>query len=325
MQIPFIKCHGSNNDFLLIDETEQLFFQDEWLRKLLCIHACDRKNLIGADGVLFLGKNNEQLFTMRMFNPDGSEAEMCGNGIRCIGRLAFEKTNISPIIIRVGKQDFLLQKEMPIADGVHTFSVIIPHVTFTAAELPLEIPETSLIYQKIPSLSTTLYFTALGMPNPHLAAFVENEMTLEEIDALLVQCGEHIKTNKTLFPKGFNVSLCKILSSKAIYARTFERGVGLTNSCGTAMAAASVSFVLKQQQLIGSWIDVVNKGGKVKCLVNYIDEKYSVQLLGNATFDYIATIDFNRVDHTISHLQYLREYTQESIAYQAFLLNNIIA
>jgi len=276
MKLKILKCHGSSNDFILINEYEKLLFSEEQ-RMILSKYLCDRKLLgLGADGILFFQNSDYADGKMRMFNPDGSEAEMCGNGLRCIGRFACETLNKQSVLIETLKGLSIVAQHKDIHQGVKTYQ----------AELNTICLNNSLINQCLPALSKDLKFTAVTMPNPHIVSIVENIS-----DSQLDEIGKQANLDKSLFPNGINVNFIQILDNGTIFVRTYERGVGLTNSCGSGMSAASLVYCLLGHHPFGQSIDVYNRGGLVNCKATKGDN-YSVYLSGNATFIFSSTLEF---------------------------------
>ena len=315
MELKFIKCHGSCNDFVLIDEIENSFYLSQEERKIFVKSICDRNGEIGSDGVLFLKNSQICDFAMCMFNPDGSEAEMCGNGLRCLARLAYEKIGKPTFTIEVYNKSFLVKKETDIYPNVEMYSIKISNVNFKTSDLPMITHREELIFKAIPKISDELLFTAMGMPNPHIVAFLPNFAN----DALLNRLGQKVNSNKTIFPKGVNVSLNYEISKARIFCKTYERGVGQTNSCGTAMCASAIAYTIQQHDYLNTWIDVVNNGGMVKCLVEKECQHVHVTLLGNATFEYRARIIYDSHGGKFNDMNKYSVNTDEVRAYSEFI------
>lgn len=289
MKIPFIKCHGSGNDFILIDEMEHTLSFTEEERKKLSILLCNRKDGVGSDGILFVMSSDKAEGRMRMFNSDGSEAEMCGNGLRCVARHMIEKTGNKRIAIETEKAVLEVSQVEEIYPNIDTFSVAIEPVSFAPGSLPLSGTENEVIDDSIPELSEKYRFTALSVPNPHIVAMV-NAIDQE----YLLETGEKANQLPSVFPNGVNVSFVKIIEKNKIFVQTYERGVGLTNACGTAMSASSLVSTLLGPNELNHPIVVLNKGGLVNCVVSKDeDDGYSIQLRGNGTNVFRATLDVN--------------------------------
>lgn len=291
MLIDLIKCHGSNNDFLLIDEMGDRYQLDDSKRRSLAITLCDRSSSLGADGILFILDSKDTSAQMRIFNTDGSEASMCGNGLRCAGRYVCEKLGVEEAVIETMKANLKVKKHEEIFIDIPTYQVEISPVSFKLKDLPMNVDQDSLIQEKIPQLSDELSFTALAVPNPHLTAIIEKEQLESNLQK---EISQKVNTPNELFPDGVNVSFIRLLEKGSIFVRTFERGVGFTNACGTAMSASTLVTCLIKENDLDQPINVYNNGGMVQCAVHEQDGTYTIDLIGNATFVYNAQlkIDF---------------------------------
>lgn len=289
MIINILKCHGSGNDFILIDEYRNNYnFTDEQ-RRQIAIALCDRNGLIGADGILYFQKSKTADARMRIFNADGSEPEMCGNGIRCIGRYACELIGRDIVSIETMKKDLAMKKREDIYPGVPTYEVVIEPVSFVPESLPINTIEDKIVDKAIPALANNLTFTAVSVPNPHIITIVKN---IEEKE--LVLTGEKANSSKDILPRGANVSFVKILGESSIFVQTYERGVGLTNACGTAMSASTLVSYLLGYNKLDTEVKVFNKGGMVKCEVNKdAEDNYTIKLIGNGSYVFTCDVDFH--------------------------------
>lgn len=289
MRISILKCHGSGNDFILIDEYRNDYNFTEEQRKQIAIALCDRNGLIGADGILYFQKSASADARMRIFNADGSEPEMCGNGIRCIGRYACELLGRDTVTIETMKKDLAMKKREDIYPGVPTYEVVIEPVSFKPGSLPINTDEEKIIDKVIPGLSDNLTFTAVSVPNPHIITIVK-DIHEEE----LVSTGEEANRNKAILPRGVNVSFVKMMGDSSIFVQTYERGVGLTNACGTAMSASTLVSCLLGHNKLDTEVQVFNKGGMVKCEVNEDSEgNYTIKLIGNGSYIFSCDVDFD--------------------------------
>ncbi len=270
-KIEYILCHGSGNRFVMINAVEQDLtglMNVDFVQKI-----CHNNS---SDGVLFLTKDVSGLYAMRMFNTDGSEAEMCGNGIRCVARMVSELYVKEPKFDMVsGKKIYEITHEEQISDGVETFSVEIDIATHSA---DFTLSQDRFVGKRIEALDTSLYFTYLNLGNPHIVALCD-EIDLDHLSML----GERVKKLPMIFPNGVNVSMMKYLSSQQIFVATFERGVGLTPSCGTAMTASCTASTLLGVCRDALPVDVRNRGGAVCCTTTL--SPLVTKLMGNATYD----------------------------------------
>jgi diaminopimelate epimerase len=317
VQIKLIKGHGSGNDFLLIDELSNDYSFSERERVELTRLLCNRETELGADGILFVMKSQHADGRMRVFNVDGSEASMCGNGLRLVSRYICEMLQQNEAVIETMKADLKVSKQQELFPEVPTYQVEISPVSFQVKDLPLQMNKPTLENEKIPELSTELLFTALAVPNPHLIAMVETEQLQTELQKHL---SEKVNAPNELFPDGVNVSFVKELTPGNIYVRTFERGVGFTNACGTAMSASSLVTCLNGLNELEGIINVYNNGGKVQCIVHQAENNYSIDLIGNATYLYNASIQVELESKEFSLLSkndYLEQSAYERLQAEA--------
>ncbi len=277
----FIKCHGSGNDFVMIDAVEQCLQGRDIAT--LSRDVCDREKGIGADGLLLLVRQDEG-YAMRMFNPDGSEAEMCGNGIRCVARLAQKYIAGERFTLGSGGRTFDISVEGDLREGVKAFGVEIP-ITLNSRDFAMIGEGESLCEQIIGELDRDLRFTALNLGNPHIVARCEKADL-----ALLESLGERVKQLPALFPNGVNVSLYEVMGDDRIFVTTYERGAGITLSCGTAMTACTTAAALAGYIRSNHPIKVCNRGGEVVCEVHPRKDGISTRLTGNATYEYAGTL-----------------------------------
>lgn len=290
MLINLIKCHGSNNDFLLIDETEGKYGLDDFKRRDLALALCNRNTSLGADGILFIRNSKVADAQYRIFNSDGTEASMCGNGLRCAGRYVCEKLGKEEAVIETLKANLKVKKHEEIFSDIPTYQVEISPVSFNLKDLPLNMDQETLIQEKIPQLSDELTFSALAVPNPHLTAIVSKEQ-LES--SLQEEISRKVNNHNDLFPDGVNVSFIRLLEKGNIFVKTFERGVGFTNACGTAMSASTLVTCLMKENEVGQPVNVYNNGGMVQCAVHEQNGSYTIDLIGNATFVYTAQLEID--------------------------------
>ncbi|SDN45055.1 diaminopimelate epimerase [Alkalicoccus daliensis] len=312
MELEFLKCHGSGNDFIIIDEWSKDYAFSETERVELAKQLSRRNAVIGSDGILFVLPSSKAHAAMRMFNSDGSEAEMCGNGLRCVARYVLEIAGKDKLTIETMKANLEVARVPDVYEGVQSFEVAIEPVSFETDTLPLKNESRDLISQPIPQLHQSLRFTALSVPNPHLVALVEdiNDEMLEEI-------GNKANANKDILPNGTNVSFVKDLGEGSIFVRTFERGVGLTNACGTAMSASTVVSCVLGNQNLDEVITVLNPGGMVQTKVFKKDEStYAVKLRGNATYEFSGIVDLHLNKEENTQLLEIIEFEEEQALYQ---------
>ncbi|MDR1961159.1 MAG: diaminopimelate epimerase [Gracilibacteraceae bacterium] len=233
----FIKMHGLCNDFILVDEFENL-------RGLSYVDAarrlCDRHRGIGGDGLLVLQSARQADVRMRVFNADGSEAEMCGNGIRCIAKYAYEAGYVSQNIMTVETGAGIKNVWLAVENGVAQEVCVDMGAPILKAELvPVLAKQELAVEERIEAEGRVFSFTAVSMGNPHCVIFVPSvqEIPLEIVGPVL----EH----HPRFPNRANVGFAQITSRNEIILRMWERGAGATLACGTGACAAVVAGVLE--------------------------------------------------------------------------------
>lgn len=312
MNLQILKCHGSGNDFILIDEMSGKYNFTEEDRKNIAINLCDRGNAVGADGILFVLDSEKYDGRMRIFNADGSEPEMCGNGLRCVGRYVLERTNKEKVIIETMKARYEVKKVEDLYKGVYTVEIIIDSLTFEVSDLPLNYSEDRLFFGRLEELSPELTFSAVSVTNPHLVSIVE-EIKEEQ----LVSVGTKANSTPSLLPKGVNVNFVRVIDGHNIYVKTFERGVGLTKACGTGMTASSVVSCIAAKCPAGEEINIYNDGGMIRCIVNEKkDGGYFVQFIGNASYVFKAEIDLKNIKGSLEASIDYKPFGEEAEQYE---------
>ena len=274
MKFDYIKCHGSGNEFVMVDAVKHdLSGMDlaEFAR-----FVCNRESAVGADGVLLLVER-DGIYGMRMFNPDGSEAEMCGNGIRCVARLAEAYVGARKFDMFSGGNIYGITREEDIYPDMLTYGVDL-NVRLSSTDFGFAQGTERFVSQRIERLDDDLLWTAINVGNPHIVAEVS------EIDyAHLARLGERVLELREEFPKGINVSLVKVLGKNRIFVATYERGAGITASCGTAMTSSATAMALNDRCDYEAVIDVENRGGAVRCICHK-EGGLHTQLIGNASY-----------------------------------------
>jgi diaminopimelate epimerase len=234
--LSFVKYHGLGNDFILVDNRHapDPIITPEQAEKL-----CDRHFGIGADGVIFaLPGQDGTDFTMRIYNSDGSEPEMCGNGIRCMARfLADLEGENAKSVYTIHTLAGLITPKLE-ADGQITVDMGKPRL------IPAEIPTTltrggeTVIAQPIEVAGQTWSVTCVSMGNPHCMTFVEDVAAID-----LEKIGPLFETN-VVFPAKTNVEFVEVVNAGYLKMRVWERGAGITLACGTGACATLVAAVL---------------------------------------------------------------------------------
>jgi diaminopimelate epimerase len=240
----FTKMHGLGNDFLVVDDRNSVAI--DWAA--LARRACRRHFGVGADGILVVQRSVVADLRMRLFNADGSEAEQCGNGVRCVAVLAADlgwagdritwETGAGPVTTR--RQG-----------GSVTVDMGPPR--FAAREIPVATESDEVVDMPVDVDGERLRITCVSMGNPHCVVVVD------DADGFAVETlGPHLETHE-LFPERTNVEFVEVLSPTRVRQRTWERGVGETNACGSGACATAVA--LRRLGLAGSPVTVELRGG----------------------------------------------------------------
>ncbi|MEK4229584.1 diaminopimelate epimerase [Solibacillus sp. FSL H8-0538] len=309
MERNLLKVHGSGNTFYLYEAANENEFN--WVR--LAKWLCDPSNEKGADGLLLVLPSKVADAKMRVINADGSEASMCGNGLRCVARYVCEKLGVTEAIIETLRANLRVKKEPAIFEELPTYAVEISPVSFDLDSLPMQYKEKKeLRHQIIEEFSPTIQFTAVSVPNPHLIGIVNEHYIQHESHQFLL--AKFLNSENEFCADGVNVSYVFPMADDQIFVRTYERGVGFTNACGTAMTASAL--VAKINGYVNApKITVFNPGGFVQCVVQFEDEAYKLILIGNAT-----VIGKYRIEISQEHINLLScECCEESLQYEKCL------
>jgi diaminopimelate epimerase len=263
----FTKLQATGNDFVLM---EAAGLRKDWVK--LARAMCDRRFGVGSDGLILLLKSKVANFRMRMFNPDGSEAEVCGNGLRCFARY----------VVSAGLADARRSITIETSAGVKTavpqdrgsrFQVDMGKPRFRPEDLPVAVtPEgVPVLDYPVSVAGKKLRLTFVSMGNPHAVCFVNDvgEFPLCDI-------GPKVEHHE-LFPRRVNFEIALVVSRREIVARVWERGAGETLSCGTGACAIAVASCL--HDYVDSPVDIKLPGGTLS--VKW-DRKGSVYLTGPA-------------------------------------------
>ncbi len=305
-----VKTHGSLNEIFALEATPSAWASDADLRAFVR-KVCDRDSWTGGSDGIYLydptGPNAQAWF----FNPDGSSAEFCGNGMRGLGRLILDLRGTDTEVVASGGRDYTVRSAPSTADGVRQVVLELPPLNFDDAELPAPFEG----------------FTAVTVPNPHVISVVD---AYYEPD--LIELG---KRADEVFPEGANVSFLQPLNdpnsgvpdaSKAsavaqarydsgapeVFVRTFERGAGLTPSCGSGVVASRAAYSKLTGLDPAQRLIVRNAGGVAAASIRVRDGAWHPILEGNATVVYRAETDPR--GNLVGSIEYA---TEENAAYAA--------
>lgn len=235
----FTKMEGCGNDYIYVDGAREVIPMEQ--KSELVKRLSDRHFGIGGDGVIFINPSNVADFEMEMYNMDGSRSEMCGNGIRCVGKYVYDKgltpkTSIS--VVSCGKIKYL-QLNVDTATGkVATVKVNMGAPILEAEEVPVISKNRQVVDEAIDVAGRTYKMTCVSMGNPHAVVFVDkmvDDETLQKVGPLF----EHHER----FPRRTNVEFVEIIDRAHVKMRVWERGTGETLACGTGACAVAVACV----------------------------------------------------------------------------------
>ncbi|MQL53860.1 diaminopimelate epimerase [Desulfofundulus thermobenzoicus] len=234
----FYKVHGLGNDFILVD-----LFNQEWppgedlpaaARRL-----CHRQFGIGADGLVLIQPSRQADVHMRIINADGSEAEMCGNAIRCVAKYLYERGGMHREEIRVETGAGVMIPRLLTEGGkVKAVRVDMGPPRLERREIPMIGPPGKVVNEPLVLDGQTFYITAVSMGNPHCVLFVPD---VEQVD--LGGLGPGLEKHP-FFPRKTNVEFVQVLNDGEVKVRVWERGAGPTLACGTGACATTVACVL---------------------------------------------------------------------------------
>lgn len=244
MKFKFTKMQGCGNDYIYVNGFTEKIPQEE--KTELVRHISDRHFGIGGDGVIFINPSAEADFEMEMYNADGSRAEMCGNGIRCVAKYVYDKglTDKNDIsVISYGQIKYL---QLFLKEGrVDTVRVNMGAPELRPERIPVTVAEAGMPLEKERIVNAPIIvqgkeykMTCVSMGNPHAVIFLEDVTNLE-----IEQIGPYFE-NHERFPKRINTEFVKVLGKKTVQMRVWERGTGETLACGTGCCATVVACIL---------------------------------------------------------------------------------
>lgn len=233
VKIDFWKMHGLGNDYIVIDNRNGIIKENEISE--LARKICRRKFSIGADGLLLLYDSNIADIKMRIFNPDGSEAEMCGNGIRCIAKYCYEKGIVDKKEMNIETLSGIKKTWLLIENGkVKKVKVDMGKPIFEKSKIPM-IGEGICINEEFKIDGEKYRITCLSIGNPHCVIFIDNVKSFP-----IEKIGPKIE-NHEFFPNRINVEFVEILNRNELIVRVWERGCGETFACGTGACASVIA------------------------------------------------------------------------------------
>jgi len=232
----FTKMHGAGNDYVYVDCFAEPVPAN--IPELAC-RISDRRFGVGGDGLILIRPSERADARMQMFNADGSEAEMCGNGIRCVAKYVYDHGICRRDQLRIETGRGVLDLTVEVSGGlVQRVRVDMGEPILEAARIPTTLPGSPVVEAPLTVAGRTLSATAVSMGNPHCVIFVD-----QATDELVLGLGPKIETDPH-FPARVNVEFIEVLGPGEVRQRTWERGSGETWACGTGASAVCVAGVL---------------------------------------------------------------------------------
>ena len=264
----FWKYHGLGNDFVVVEDLDRSIPDDpDFVRAV-----CDRSTGVGADGILYVGPDKDADAYMRVLNSDGSEAEMCGNGIRCVAKHLYDLARVPSERMRINTLGGIKDITVHVKDGI----AVAATVEMGAPRLDRPyIPMTGkgrFINGELEVDGRTVTGTAVSMGNPHLIVF--DPLTDDELRELGPKLEQH-----PMFPRRTNVEFVRV-DGEALNVAVFERGAGWTQACGTGACATAVAAGLRGIVPLGKDVRIRLPGGELS--INVAEDLSSVRMTGPA-------------------------------------------
>lgn len=258
----FSKWHGIGNDFVIINGLNVAIDDLE----ATAVKMCDRNFGIGADGLIVILPSNTADFRMRIINSDGSEPEMCGNGIRCFARYVYENKLTAKTELTVETLAGIIRPSLLIEQGqVIAVRVDMGQPRLLRKEIPMSgTPDSRAVSVPLNVGENTYDVTCVSMGNPHCVIFMPD---VENLD--IVSLGHPIEVHP-LFPRKINVEFVQVLDRRTLRMRVWERGAGVTLACGTGACASTVAAILNGKT--ERKVDIRLDGGKLE--IEWADDNH---------------------------------------------------
>lgn len=284
-KIVFSKMHGLGNDYILIDETKGEVIPENH-KSEVSLKLCKRGFSVGADGVIFVCPSKTEDIRFRIFNSDGSEAEMCGNGIRCFAKYVYDKGILKKDILNVetlgGTKRITLTIEN---DHVVLSKVNMGLATFNPEQIPMISSKKEAVEESLNINGKTYSVTATSVGNPHAIIFEHNLVNVP-----LGEIGPLIETHEA-FPQKTNVHFVDVINRNEIEMITWERGAGITYACGTG--ATSCAIAAFKLGLVDDNVLVHLPGGDLKIEIYKNKGQLGGFMEGDAELVFDGTIKLN--------------------------------
>jgi len=271
--IEFSKLNGQGNDFILIDS----FTDNVELSSMQIATMCNRHFGIGADGMILVKRSGSSDFYMDYYNQDGSKAEMCGNGIRCMSKFIHDMKLSTRDKFSIGTLAGEKIIELDLFKGyIKNIKVDMGPPIFNPEDIPVALKGGEVFDHRLNTPEREFLINCISMGNPHCIVYLEEN---DDIEKIPLNIWGPLLEEHSFFPNKTNVEFVKVLSDSAIIMRVWERGVGETLACGTGACAAAVS-ALKLEKITGPAVKVKVPGGVLNII--WKGDSSSVFLEGEA-------------------------------------------
>lgn len=278
--LKFTKMHGLGNDYVYMDAINQKIENRSELAK----KVSNRHFGIGSDGLILICKSDVADFRMQMFNSDGTEAEMCGNGIRCVGKFVYDKGLTDKEEVTIETLAGIKKLKFTIKDGkVEKVRVNMGKPILEAKRIPVESNLNPVKDLKIKAEDREFNFTCVSMGNPHAITFIKDN--LKDFD--VAKYGRKIEID-TVFPNKTNVEFINIVDKNNIKMRVWERGAGETLACGTGACASVVASYINGYTSRNVCVELL--GGKLE--IEWNEKDNNIYMTGSATTVFEGEIEY---------------------------------
>ena len=279
MNMKFTKMHGCGNDYVYVDCTNEMIENPSEVSK----YVSDRHFGIGSDGLILICSSETADFRMAMYNADGSEGAMCGNGIRCVAKYVYDKGLTDKKNISIETKRGIKELELTVEDGkVSLVKVNMGAPILKAKDIPVDVDTEKCIDSDINVDGKDYKITCVSMGNPHAVTFIDEDVKTFPIEKIGPKFENH-----PMFPDRVNTEFVQVLNRHEVNMRVWERGSGETLACGTGTCATVVACVLNG--LTDDEVTVHLLGGDL--FIKYDRENDTVWMTGPAVIAFEGTIE----------------------------------
>ena len=279
MKYAFTKMQGCGNDYVYIDARKYAIDDPS----ALSVKISDRHFGIGSDGLILVAPSEVADGRMIMFNSDGSESEMCGNGIRCVGKFIHDIWGVKKDTLTIETKCGIKTLKMQVAPDGSAYGACVDmgQAILDPKKIPVDLPGEQIVDREIKIGNETAKITCVSMGNPHAVLFVRDVVHLN-LEAIGPKFEHH-----PIFPKRVNTEFVEVIKPGLLRMRVWERGAGETWACGTGTCATVVAACLNGYAQKGEDVRVILNGGEL--VINYTDER--VLMTGPAVISFTGEIE----------------------------------